>query len=129
MDVDFGLRVKFYREKAKMTQQELADKLGYSNKSSIAKIEAGAAKVHSFKIVKFAEALGCRPEDLADEEAFPVIIEYRNINSNAKSDDLAKSLSENEKFAALQSILSNLSKMDSKQIIRVERLIRALSED
>lgn len=36
-----GEKIKFLRQKKGMTQQELADKLGYKSKSSVAHIENG----------------------------------------------------------------------------------------
>ena len=54
---DIGYRIRRRREELKMTQQELADKLGYKNKSSIAKIETGTNDIVQSKVVEFAKVL------------------------------------------------------------------------
>lgn len=55
---DIGKRIREKRESIGMTQEELAAKLGYKNKSSIAKIEIGANDIVQSKVVEFAKALG-----------------------------------------------------------------------
>ena len=61
---DIGHRIKERREELKMTQQELADKLGYKNKSSIAKIETGTNDIVQSKVVEFAKVLDTTVADL-----------------------------------------------------------------
>lgn len=56
--------IKKRRLALKMSQQELADKLGYTSRSSIAKIEAGKVDIPQSKIQDFATALRCTPADL-----------------------------------------------------------------
>ena len=56
-------RIKHYREIAKMTQQELADKLGVERKC-ISNWEVGYRDIPSNKIPVVAEALGCTPNNL-----------------------------------------------------------------
>ena len=53
---EFGLRLKQCREAAHMTQQELADKLGYT-KSFISKVEHGIHEIPQSKILAAAEIL------------------------------------------------------------------------
>lgn len=127
MNNNIGLRIKYYRELKHMTQKELADKLGYSDKSSIAKIESGASGVHSFKIVKFADALGCKPEDLDENAVFPIIERFKSASE--LEEDFSDNVDAILKAESLQNILKMLSEMDTKQIIKVEKVIRTLSED
>lgn len=54
---DIGKRIKEKREQQGITQEELAFKLGYKNKSTIAKIETGANDIAQSKVVEFAKAL------------------------------------------------------------------------
>lgn len=54
---DIGKRIREKRESIGMTQEELASKLGYKNKSSIAKIEIGANDIVQSKVVEFAKVL------------------------------------------------------------------------
>ena len=54
---EIGKRIREKREAIGMTQEELASKLGYKNKSSIAKIETGANDIIQNKVVEFANVL------------------------------------------------------------------------
>lgn len=54
---EIGKRIREKREAMGMTQEELAAKLGYKNKSSIAKIETGANDIVQSKVIEFANVL------------------------------------------------------------------------
>jgi len=54
---DIGKRIREKREANGITQEELATKLGYKNKSTIAKIENGTNDIVQSKVVEFANAL------------------------------------------------------------------------
>ena len=66
--------IKSRRTELRLTQSELADKMGYADKSMIAKIEKGLVDLPQSKILAFAEALETTPsclmgwESLSDEE-------------------------------------------------------------
>lgn len=57
-------RIKARREELNMSQDELAQKLGYKSRSSINKIEKGENDIPQSKIVAFAQALETTPEEL-----------------------------------------------------------------
>ena len=52
-----GLRIKKLREELKMSQTTLAEKVGYKDKTAIAKIEAGKVDLPQSKISAFVKAL------------------------------------------------------------------------
>lgn len=54
---EIGKRIRSRREELGMTQEELASKLGYKNKSTIAKIENGTNDIVQSKVKAFAHAL------------------------------------------------------------------------
>lgn len=56
--------IKQKRYEMGWTQSDLAKKIGYSNKSMIARIEAGDVDLTQSKILKFAEVFGCTPSEL-----------------------------------------------------------------
>lgn len=60
----FGERILKLRTEKGMTQDELAQKLGYKSRSSIAKIENGVRDVPRSQIVELAKALGTTPSVL-----------------------------------------------------------------
>ena len=53
-----GERIKIRRNELKLSQRELSDKMGYSNHSTIGKIENGKVDIPQSRIVQFAEVLG-----------------------------------------------------------------------
>ncbi len=62
--MDIGHRIRYRREQLNMTQDELAQKVGYTSRSSIAKVEANANGMVQSKLVLFAQALGTTPSYL-----------------------------------------------------------------
>ena len=66
-----GERIRYKREELKMTQAELAQKAGYTSRSTINKIELNANGVTQSKLVNIAKALGVSPAYLMgwEEEA------------------------------------------------------------
>lgn len=56
--------IRACRKAAKLTQEELAYKTGYTDRSSIARIEKGEIDLPQSKILQFAEALGVTPGHL-----------------------------------------------------------------
>ena len=58
---DIGSRIKAAREAAGLTQEELAFMVGYSGRSSVAKLESGKRDVVRTKISAIAKALGVKP--------------------------------------------------------------------
>lgn len=73
--------IKRRRTELHLTQSELADKMGYADKSMIAKIEKGLVDLPQSKILAFAEALETTPsslmgwEPISDEEIGDVFYE------------------------------------------------------
>ncbi len=59
--------IKERRKALKMTQQELAEKIGYIDRSSVAKIESGTVDLSQSKIIQIAKALETTPGDYDDE--------------------------------------------------------------
>ena len=53
-----GERIKARRNELKLSQRELCQKMGYSNHSTIGKIETGKVDIPQSRIVQFAEVLG-----------------------------------------------------------------------
>ena len=53
-----GERIKKRRLELEWSQRELAKRMGYTNNSTIVKIEQGKVEVYQSKIVQFSEVLG-----------------------------------------------------------------------
>lgn len=74
-----GQRIKARRNELKLSQRELAARLGYNDHTTLTRIEAGKVDLTQSKLVHFADVLGVtpsylmgwdqEPEDLADVAA------------------------------------------------------------
>lgn len=100
--MNLGERVKARREELKLSQEELALRMGYKSRSSINKVECGR-EVGQKIIVRLANALGVtvpylmgwqdNPEDLAefeasvlmDDDLMDLIHSYRLLNDEQKA--------------------------------------------
>lgn len=101
--LDLYRNIKNRRLELNMTQSELAIKIGYADKSMIAKIEKGDVDLTQSKIVAFANALNVRPCELMgwiDDAPAPVfstdeqdlVDGYRQLNVSGQK-QLQKQLS------------------------------------
>lgn len=68
---DFGNRVKARRKELGLSQLQLALRIGYKDKSTVAKIESGDRDLPRSKIVEIAEALSVTPQYLLGWEEEP----------------------------------------------------------
>lgn len=109
---EVGYKIKLLRQKNKMTQEELAFKVGYTSRSSINKIEKGLVDLPQSKIAEIADALGTSPaflmgwEDDTTNDSAPEISENRR-----KLIDFAHSVPEEkveQVYSIIQSILEAL---------------------
>ena len=95
---DIGKKIRFKREQLNMTQEELAKRLGYKSKTTIAKIENGTNDIVQSKVVDFANALnttvaylmGC--EDDAKKEWEPKLTAKDERDIRKDLDDILNSL-------------------------------------
>ncbi len=60
-------KIKYLREKHGMSQQELANRVGFKTASAVNKIELGLRDINQSKILAFAKALNTTPNYLLDE--------------------------------------------------------------
>ena len=65
--LSFGENIRRLRTKLNMSQDELAALCGYTDRSSIAKIESGKADIPQKKIKLFADALKVSPSVLLEK--------------------------------------------------------------
>lgn len=72
----FGQKVKTLRTARGMSQDELAQRLGYTNRSSINKIELGKNDLPRNKVAQLAAILGVEPiEFFKDDEIVPDVVQ------------------------------------------------------
>lgn len=59
-----GANIKARRQELRMSQRDLAVRLGYSNHSTVARVEAGKVDLPQSRVAQFAKALGVTPGHL-----------------------------------------------------------------
>lgn len=95
--------IKKFRLQAQMSQAELAKRTGYTDRSSIAKIEKGMVDLSQSKIKQFADVFGVTPGELMgwEEKTAP---ENGSGLSKAKMQllDLAENCTEEDAERLLQ---------------------------
>lgn len=101
-------KIKSRREELEMTQDELAQKLGYKSRSTIAKIEAGENDITQSKIKAFADALHTTPAYLMGWE------------DDSESKDESREVVANK-------LLQYANKPDANEVLEVFELIDSLS--
>lgn len=108
-------RIKALREQQGMSQQALAEKVGYKTASAVNKIELGLRDINQNKIIAFANALNTTPAYLMGWEE-PT---NKNETTTVTAEDLAE-------INELYEIYSSLPE-EQQQI--VTDLIRSLSKN
>lgn len=79
-----GANIKKRRYEMRMSQQELADALGYKTRSTIAKIESGENDVSHKKLQKFATVLDTTVEELIMGYTSPKSITFESVAISQK---------------------------------------------
>ena len=97
-----GENIRKRRIELKMTQEELAIRVGYKSKSAINKIEQGVNDVQQSKIEQFANALNTSPS---------VLMGWIDENTGKKNDTLASIVLQLRKDEQLLLMVEKLSKL------------------
>jgi transcriptional regulator with XRE-family HTH domain len=97
-----GDRIKERREQLGITQQQLAERLGYKSKSTINKIEMGINGISQKKIVDFAKALQTTIEYLMEMDSNSVEeIEHPEYYTNPETAAIAQQIYDDHNLHAL----------------------------
>lgn len=140
---EIGKRIKSRREELGITQEELASRLGYKSKTTIAKIESGVNDIVQSKVVSFADALDTtisylmgwtedankpslkdNPYAISDETCeiahdmeynAPIILEVYNSKDRQKLIDYATTLKAARQFKEHTDVLAAHARTDIKQ--------------
>ena len=109
--------IKLHRKKLGMTQDELAKKAGYTDRSSIAKIESGMVDLSQSKIAQFAEIFGVSAGELMGWEEV-------QKNNDTISDAVVRMRTDAEFLSVVECLLS----LDSEKIASVKQLVSAFQK-
>ena len=107
-----GIYIKTRREALGMSQDELAEKMGYKSRSTIAKIEKGVNDVTQTNIVKFAEILKTTPAYLMGWE--------KTEKKNNAIADIVIRMRTDEDFLSL---VESLNELDTDKINAIKQMI------
>lgn len=118
---NIGNNIKARRTALKMTQEELAAKMGYKSKSTINKIELGINDIPQSKIVKFAEVLQTTPKALMGWEE---VTEEMQKNNDIMSDIIVR-LRTDEGFFK---VVETLNSLDKEQLDGVLQMLQAFTK-
>lgn len=110
--------IRMYRKQAHLTQDELARRVGYTDRSSIAKIEKGLVDLSQTKIKQFADIFGVSASTLMGGE--------NSIESNPV--EMAERHFEMIMDEDLNDIFDYLKPMDANKRKIAKGLIRSLAE-
>lgn len=122
MSNNIGENIRKARLASKMTQEDLANKMGYKSKSTINKIELGINDITQTRIVQFAKVLNTTPAELMGwVEATPEEIKESDIMADITSRAFRNSDYKN--FL----LLSN--KLDESQILRATELLHLVFKE
>lgn len=119
---NIGARIKARRQELKMTQRELAARMGYTDHTTITRIEAGKSDPPQSRVAQFAKVLGVTPGHLMGWDQEPE--ELADVAARVLLDpDLLKmveqylQLSEQDQYAVrlMVSSMSQKEKADDKR--------------
>jgi transcriptional regulator with XRE-family HTH domain len=96
-----GEKIKQRRIELEWSQRDLADRMGYSNHSTLARIETGKVDVSQTRIVQFAEVLGVSVAYLMDWEDKKTPVKTDELNRR-KLIEFAESVPEDKAERVLQ---------------------------
>lgn len=104
----------------KMTQQELAKKMGYKSTSTIAKIESGENDIPQARLAAFAAALNTIPAELM---GLKNITPDQDVPSNTVTCTISKGKPQ------LEEMIRQLDNLSEKDLNRVIAVIKPLIEN
>ncbi len=115
--MSIGANIKKRRFEIKMSQQELADAMGYKTRSTIAKIESGENDVSQKKLQRFAQVLDTTPEALIAGYSLDTASPPSSFNSEHDGKNVAVILAGGKSGRNSQNIPSQFINVHGKPII------------
>ena len=116
---EVGKRIRDRRIKLNLSQDELAKKLGYKDRSSITRIENGERDLPQSKVVAIANALSTTPGYIMGwEQDEPPI----DLDVIAKAVEIARKSTENEQIRRLTTYAKKLSQSDLDRLIEIAKM-------
>lgn len=114
-----GQIIKRLREEREMTQETLAELMGYSHKSSINKIEMGKADLPQSKLIAFAKIFGVSP---------CVLIGYDEPATNEELDAWDEQLNKNGELNQEVKLIEQVQKQYGSDAVKILQLFTSLNQ-
>ena len=112
-----GGRIRQRRIELKWSQRDLAAKMGYSNNSTITRIESGSVDIPQSRIVQFADVLGVSVAHLMGWEEM-------QKNNDTITDAIVRMRSDDE----FLSVVGGLLTLDADKMSAVKQLLLVLQK-
>lgn len=119
---EIGKQIRKRREELGLTQEELASRLGYKSKTTIAKIENGTNDIVQSKVVEFAKALDTTPAYLMGWESLDFFVSNKKA-SNDMFINLTKSQKDSEKSKLTKTYTQLTSNSQKRLLAYAEKLL------
>ena len=113
--MEIGEKIKMRRMELGWSQRELARKMGYSDNSTLARIEQGKVDVYQNKIVQFSEVLGVSIAYLMDWE-----------EDEQKNDTIADVVLKMRTDDDFMSAVETLYKLDKEKLQSINAMLHTL---
>lgn len=111
---EFGEKIKIRRNELELSQEELAEKMGYSSKTSIHKLEVGEYEIPLSKLQNLADILNVSVSYLLGIETNIAIKEENNNKYSDVINFLDKMTEEN--FEIFKKLIFSLGKLDNERL-------------
>lgn len=112
---NIGDNIMRLRKERGLTQEELANRMGYKSKSTINKIELGINDIPQSKVVKFAEVLGVTPAEIMGWTEMQ--------QKNDVASDIALRLVKDSEFL---SVVEVINKLNPEQLASIKQVANVL---
>lgn len=123
-----GERIKARREELGLSQQQLADRLGYKSKATINKIEMGINGVQQKRVVDFAHALDTSIEYLMEMDKGVGNFQQQEYYTNPETAKLADEMAVNPELKALFDVQRDMSPADLQTLYDMALALKRRAE-
>ena len=113
--MEIGDRIRNRRMELGWSQRELAKRMGYSDNSTLARIEQGKVEVYQNKIVQFSEVLGV-------SIAYLMGWEEEQKKNDIQADIILKMRTD----STFMSVVENLYKLDKDKLETINQMLNTL---
>lgn len=110
-----GERIKKRRLELEWSQRELAKRMGYTNNSTIVKIEQGKVDVYQGRIEQFADVLGV---------SIAYLMGWEEVEK--KNDLIAEVVLKLRTDSTFMSVVENLYKLDKDKLETINQMLNTL---